>query len=353
MKGLQATYYDGVSALAHGVTVNLLDERLEILSLDGECLATWERSEVRSIDSLSGNKGGRLGVASHPEARLEIELASEWAALVGWTPELKAARPWRIRGFVLATGLALGALVALFFGLSYLAPAIAGVVPDSWDRVLGRAAKAQVRAVFATKNDSQPFCDAEAGRAVLDDLTKQLTAGTGLEGRVEVLVLRSPVVNAVAIPGNQIILLDKLIQEAETTEEVAGVLSHELGHLALRHPTAGLIKHFGLAMVADYLFGGGLVTTIVATMVEVSYSRDDEQEADQFGLERLDAAGISRAGLAAFFERLGKQGLPEFLSTHPSNSKRVDAISGPQIQVLTKPLAKSDLVALKAICGKT
>jgi predicted Zn-dependent protease len=151
-------------------------------------------------------------------------------------------------------------------------------------------------------------------------------------GQLQVRILRDPMPNAFALPGGIILVTDKLLADAESPDEVAGVLAHEIEHIAQRHVLAGVVRDTILTglwslTVGDY---AGLLVLDPSTAYRIAnleFSREDEAAADAGALARLRRARIRQDGLASFFERLGKRyggdTLPKWLSTHPSNRERV------------------------------
>ena len=92
-------------------------------------------------------------------------------------------------------------------------------------------------------------------------------------------------------------------------DEVAAVLSHELGHLVRRHPTQALVRALSFDLMLDFVIGGFALSGLGKIALTLSYSRDAEREADAVGGKMLADAGFRPAVLADFFRRLEeKQG---------------------------------------------
>lgn len=139
-------------------------------------------------------------------------------------------------------------------------------------------------------------------------------------------------VNALAVPGGQIVVFTGLLAAAESAEEVAGVLAHEMQHVLHRHGLKQLVRQLGSAAVISLATGGGNLAGLAGRFDELaglSYGREQEAEADRDGLALLHRAGLPAEGMQAFFERLQKQqpgGVPEFLSTHPDTPRRIEEL---------------------------
>jgi len=148
--------------------------------------------------------------------------------------------------------------------------------------------------------------------------------------------------NAYAIPGGYIFLTTGLIVLADSEQEIAGVVSHEIAHATERH-IADLMdrsKRLNLAtlaaILAGALLGGGKATEAVATTaaagataLTLKYTREHETEADQTGLHTLVRAGYDPQGLLTFLNKMHKNSLavapkiPPYLSTHPAIENRI------------------------------
>ena len=142
-------------------------------------------------------------------------------------------------------------------------------------------------------------------------------------------------INALALPGGQIVVFSGLVEQAESENEVAMVLAHELGHFAHRDHLRRLGRGLGLTVAAIVLFGEDSAVSNLASKFflvgESHYSREQESAADRFGLELL-VAGYGHAGGATdFFARVGKDAgsrVPYLLASHPHPDDRVRELQG-------------------------
>jgi predicted Zn-dependent protease len=153
-------------------------------------------------------------------------------------------------------------------------------------------------------------------------------------------VLDSPVVNAFAVPGGFVYLTRGILAYLNDEAELAGVIGHEIGHIAARHSA----QQYSRAQVAQ--LGLGLGSALSKTfrkyaglaeagmsLLFLSYSRDNERQADDLGVLYSSKAGYDAREMANMFvtlERLnpaeGKDGLPAWFSTHPNPPDRIVAI---------------------------
>ena len=103
--------------------------------------------------------------------------------------------------------------------------------------------------------------------------------------------------NALALPGGRIYLLDGLLQQARSPDELAGILAHELGHVHHRDGMRRLIQTGGTSFLFGLLFGdvtgAGAVIFVGRSMLDASYSRDAERSADAFAIDVMHKLGRS------------------------------------------------------------
>ena len=153
-------------------------------------------------------------------------------------------------------------------------------------------------------------------------------------------VLDSPVVNAFAVPGGYVYLTRGILAYLNDEAELAGVVAHEIGHIAARHSAQQYSKTqfaqlgLGLGSVLSKTFRkyAGVAQAGVGLLF-LSFSRSDEREADSLGVEYSAKAGYDSNHMASLFvslERLNpgeaQGGLPGWFSTHPNPENRIAAI---------------------------
>jgi predicted Zn-dependent protease len=155
-----------------------------------------------------------------------------------------------------------------------------------------------------------------------------------------VRVLDSPVVNAFAVPGGYVYLTRGILAYLNDEAELAGVVAHEIGHIAARHTaqqySRAQVAQLGLglgAMVSKTFRKYAGVAQFGVGMLFLSFSRDDESQADTLGVEYSSKAGYDANHMANLFvslERLNpgeaQGGLPGWFSTHPNPPDRIAAI---------------------------
>ncbi|MBM3789993.1 MAG: hypothetical protein FJW35_06535, partial [Acidobacteria bacterium] len=180
-------------------------------------------------------------------------------------------------------------------------------------------------------------------------------------------IVNDPSINAFALPGGPMFIHTGLIQAADNEAQVAGVLAHEISHVALRHGTnqasrANLIQL--PAMLAGSLAGESMLGRLTqlgigigANSVLLKYSRNAERDADLLGTRLMSAAGFNPVQMASFFEKLEAEGGargPEFFSSHPNPGNRVNAVQN-EIRLLPPAKYKADsseFAQIKALIAK-
>jgi predicted Zn-dependent protease len=127
--------------------------------------------------------------------------------------------------------------------------------------------------------------------------------------------------NAFALPGGQVFITEGLLARLGTEARVAGVLAHEVGHVAARHAARRATVAAPFALV----FG---LPAAIGQLATMKFSRDDELESDELAVRFLDEAGYDPGAMVEVLRILSEQGgaVPEFFSTHPSPENRLERI---------------------------
>lgn len=148
-------------------------------------------------------------------------------------------------------------------------------------------------------------------------------------------------VNAFALPGGQIFITEGLYKKLQTEGQLAGVLSHEMGHVIQRHSAQQMAKSqlgqfmiFAVGTAASDQGGinnnSAMIAAMVNQMIQLRYSRGDETEADQWGLKLMTQSGYNPYAMIEVMEILKKAGGggrgPEMFATHPDPDLRIEQI---------------------------
>lgn len=366
-----ATYFDGVTGAARAVSiefaekfgvrgVNILGDGIDEFWALGDIREIPDQADKTSaIFGLDGDHPSRLVVTGHTLARTLRDICPDLRRY-RWDSGLKMRLARLFVGAVASVALIIWVLVPL------MANQLATLLPPEGEKALGDATLQQIR--DALGQDTQTGarisdCTDPAGNRALEVMRTRLEGVADLPYPITLHVLDHPMVNAFALPGGHIILFDGLLRSATSAEEVAGVLAHEMGHVAHRDPSrialrsAGSIGVLGL-LVGDFS-GGAVVLMLSQQLIEASYTRDAEAAADAFAHQTMLAADLPPGALGTFFQRLldehgDQHGLVAHFASHPALAARLAAVNEAQAGAsgVNRPLmAPDEWSALQGICG--
>jgi len=239
-------------------------------------------------------------------------------------------------------------VIALLTFASALATASAQtrITPDrnkytpAQDVQIGQEAAAEVRRELPILDDERVDDYVERigqslARAIPDEFRHS-------EFRYSFDVVNQAEINAFALPGGPMFLHRGMLEAAQSEGEVAGVMAHEIAHVALRHGTAQATKaqKFQIGAVAGQILGaivGGAAGSVIAQGSSfglgtyfLKYGREYERQADILGAQIMARAGYDPRRMADMFRTIERQskgsGAPEWLSSHPNPGNRYEAI---------------------------
>lgn len=182
----------------------------------------------------------------------------------------------------------------------------------------------------------------------------------------KIKVIKDPIVNAFVFPDGSIYITERLIKQADSYDEIVGVIGHELGHLKYRHHMQSIVRSSFVSLFIGALSGDFSVflvdPSLVAGIYNLKYSRQLESQADTYGIDFLKSLDMSYQGMIEFFKKMetmtlepkkdlkdqttdtnNKWSWTEFLLTHPMASSRIKEI---QSQSEQKGLRKKELTIL-------
>jgi len=335
-------HYDGKSATRHhprlewdAYGVTLIYEGGRLKAHRWSKLVPVGTGGGETLYGLSGTPGWRLGFAGKPPQEFLVHLAlpgryGRWIDKVGL---------WR----------AVAVLVLLAGAAIYVAVKtpewIAPHVPVSWENAMGDAMVGDL---------GGRLCETPASKAALEKLSRELAGDTPLR---QVAIANVPMVNAVTLPGGRILIFKELIEKAQSPDELAGVLAHEIGHVRHRDTVTGLVRQLGLSVV----LGGatGNAGSALNSLLAMSYSRDAERAADAYSIAALRRADVSPVPTARFFEKLGggkggeqAERAQSWFASHPVSADRKAAFEKALVKGETyKPaLSPAEWAALRNAC---
>ena len=361
MKHFTALYNDGVTAAEYSAEVTATQLGLHIIIADLRLESEWTWNDIRLAGAITSDRPVRILNCSLQGARLTLN-DSAFVQVLEQNAKYLTRQPFLKKNKIALFSLTILLACAIFF-LTFTLPRLAGPlaenIPMEWEEELGEQVVGLLTEIFATETNS---CTNLEGIAALRKLTDRLNKTVDTQYEFKVRVMRSKIVNAFAAPGGHIVILSGLIKKAETSDEVAGVLAHEMGHVIKRHPTKALIHAQGWSLLLSALTGfstsnDNLASGIALNLATSSYSRKNEAEADSVAKGILIKARINKSGLLTFFERLRLEAKPEstgifrYFATHPSLKDRINAIRSKSNEEYEPALKKKEWNALQAICS--
>lgn len=364
--GIAARYHDGLTAEVHAVTLHYEAGVLVIRAVDGTELSSWAAADLHAVHSRKDEL--RLAATGQPTgARVVVTGREDVARVQATLPVLQEKRRRQagreVRLAVTAT-VALAAVIgAYLYGVPLLAGRIVALVPPGWEQNLGETVARQMEASLAGEGGLD-VCDADpnslANRAIARFGAAALE-GSGSPFELDIRIVKSDIPNAFALPGGQVFFFSGLLEQAQSPDEFAGVLAHEIGHVAHRHGMEQLISTAGTGALIGFILGDmtglSVAAGLGATMIDARFSRDAERQADAFAAQAAERMDFNPAGLADLINRVGAE--DEFaralalLNTHPLTDDRkaaLEALSRQRPSGLEPPFTTAEWNAIRTMC---
>ncbi|MET0244926.1 MAG: M48 family metallopeptidase [Flavitalea sp.] len=185
--------------------------------------------------------------------------------------------------------------------------------------------------------------------ALLNEFYKELHYD--IDYPIEITVVKSPDVNAFAVPGGHIVVFDRILENMKTPEELAALLGHEASHVELRHSLKNISRSVARKMFLMVILGGdagvaGYLADRADDLKGLQYSRELETEADDNGLALMERSGIDTKGMLDLMFLLQRESegheTSALLSTHPVFNSRIKNIKK---QMKTTDVKRDDKLA--------
>lgn len=362
-----AIYFDGKTAARQPVTVDLDSSGLVVRAGDGRVLAQWPYHRMQQSTAHEGV----FRILCKDDDELEQRIEVRDPALAHAIDELSLpvdrtglmARRGR-RKVVLWSVAAMASLLLVgIFGIPELATRLAPYVPYSVELKLGEAVDQQIRSTLDPGGRGTAFeCGLvekeREGKAVLDGMVARLEQAARLPIPLKLKVVRRKEANAIALPGGYVYVFEGLVTQARSADEVAGVIAHEIGHVAHRDGMRSLLQSGGLAfmfgLVLGDFVGGGAVVFASRTILRLAYSRQVEAQADLYAVELMERAGGNPRALGEILMRIAGSGDPEIriLTNHPATKERAHWINAATRDVNKGSLlGPAEWLAMKRVCA--
>lgn len=235
---------------------------------------------------------------------------------------------------ILLLGAALGLMAGIGFGFAEIMER-GRPGREAFGRELQRtfadAVEASIRAGSDVEEDPVIIALVETMRERLEAGLPGVTKEYAVLPEIRILVVNSESVNALAFPGNLVVLYTGLIRIMDGPEVLAGVLAHEIGHCVTNDARNALIRELGISVVLGASGAGSageLAGEAVRGAVQMRYGRRAEERADRFAVDLLAASGLNPLAFSRALESLGEAvgEMPEWMEhvdVHPPLRRRI------------------------------
>jgi len=327
----EALYYDGRSSASRAVRVQGYTSELRIVA---EGLDERMPLKTVKVEPPIGDTPRILQLPGGAQLR-----TADDAAVSALFPQA-AALESRVHGFERRWPYAVAALVvvavaswwAVVYGVPIAAEYIAAAVPADVEAALG----AQTLQVLE-RTGCGPSTLPATRQAALRQRLEKLSAGLGDHHayRLEMRACPSIGPNAFALPGGTIVMTDQLVGVAQNDDQIAAVLAHEIGHVRERHGLRAVLQGAGVLALVSTLAGDAasitsLAVALPSVLLQTGYSRNFEDQADAFALQRMRQVRVSPRAFADMLGRLEQSSAPragqkqDYFSTHPVTAARIE-----------------------------
>jgi len=332
MRWIKARLYDGKSSEAGNVEICLSDGGVYLRSAGNHSQATYgpELLQISKVHENYGRSSRRIELLSgqHLEVEYDIEMDASLVkyedGLTGFVSVLE--RNWH---WLALTFLAAAAVIVWLIKIAvpYSADVAAHKLPEHWvDAISDNGLGVLDDTVFSTS------------ALTVEEQTRQQKLFTQVRNSVmpgktvELMIRKGNAIgaNAFALPSGVVVITDELIALASESSELQAVYAHELGHLKERHLLRQLLRNSMLSVMifvitSDLSSMTSVVTSMPVWLLESSYSREFEKEADQVAFSYLQQHGLDTNVLMKLLQRVhptADNGWSQYFSTHPPVSER-------------------------------
>lgn len=344
IRDIPVAYFDGKVSTRREATLCFDGSRLTIRAAGVDLSCTVKEivvpSGVGSVRRTIRLPDGGLCVVEDAGLLAELERAGCSSAATRVVHRWEKSLTLSLAALLLTT---MAVLLFMRYGIPFLANRTAFALPPVTERAIGTETLATLdRLLMAPSKLDQKRRDELAALLRRVAGTSPDAAGYRLECRA------CPAVgaNAFALPSGIIIITDDLVELARSDDELAAVMAHEVGHSRQRHPLRHLLQSSAVGLIMATLTGdlvsiSALAATLPTLLVETSYSRKFEREADAAAIAWMKSANIPPRLYAELLGRMQaqqsvrrgdaferKSRVRNYLSTHPDTEERIRQIVG-------------------------
>jgi predicted Zn-dependent protease len=318
MPTYNATYT--YSGNAQPATVVLLNDKaaIELTTEAGAQMIYWFYHAI----APEPNSRRVFGYTAYPPQTLEVLHVALAEALTARLHQGKkrAVQKRNLVALILLASFAAVTALVYFVLLPLAATAMARRVPVAYEEKLGAQAFAAMKQEFRINEAQSAYAT-----AFFDALQVRSPYN------IRIVVVKSDVANAFALPGGYIVIYDTLLAQMSSYPQLAALLAHEFVHIQNRHSLKSLFRQLGVSILFSALVGdaGAASSAVLSNMdrlKSLSYSRSLESEADADGLQLLAERHIDGNGFIQLFQILQHESgaqVPEWTSSHPNLDRRI------------------------------
>ncbi len=348
MSSFSAIYFTSEDRDGKAVQVSPWQNELEIRIPLGLNSVRWDVKHILPLEDtnvpiyLKYKQGNTLSYLKFDDNAILDEIAS----IQAYKHIIHSSNRWVkwIAGIIIGVVLLMSmAAVSLYFIAPKLIEKIADSLPVETEVQIGDKLFEQTKSEFTFNEDKSK-------------IAQQFFDSLHFESRypIRVHVVKSNELNAFAMPGGHIVVYDSIIRTMKSSSELAGLLAHEFSHINKHHSTRTLIQMAGTYGMLSLLVGdvSGIASIIVLNaneLLNMSYSRAFEQEADREGVKLMVKRGVDPEGMVLLLKQLKVAEttvVPQFLSTHPLTDARITDVKREIKQLQFSPQNTSQLDSL-------
>jgi len=355
-------FFDGKSSRSEQVDLQITSLSVLIRNESGHMIGEWELERLRDENIPRDASSVLLSLSADNPARLRVVAPEILSNLREKCPNFARKRKAEKREWPKLAASAVGTLLIVatfvYFGMPVVASAVAQLIPDSTREQLGQTVEAQIMQHVEKANKPE---NSVCSSTVAVDALERVVAEFSNENPISILVVKSKVANAFALPGGRLIVFSGLIEKASSPNALAGVLAHEVAHVEARHPTSLLVANLGMAAILSVALGdvtGGTVIAGVGQMaLGASYSRDFERAADERAIELMRKYNYDLAPLIPLLLKIQKgssrNGLLSFMESHPGIEGRIETLKAAGKTGENEAFSVQEWHEIKVICEKS
>lgn len=317
-------FFDGISTNPISVSVRRNGFQIDVLKNGNERIYTFSsqmidqekssvlKDEIRLI--LKDNIGKMLWIQDHESEKIIHQFLKDFNV------SLKKNRSGVVAVFLLLFSFIALLGIGFYFSVPLISEKVANQISFDYEKQIGD----QILRQFISQNG------ALIKSSAADSLHANLLQRIDHQNLpITFYVIESETVNAMALPGGNIVVYTGMLKKLNSVESYYALLGHEIGHVVKRHVIQGLVQKSLVSISLGLLLGDASfwIGNIASDLTTLSYTRDAERESDDFAIDQLKRENISAEGMIALFKTLKEQGDQpsslEFLSSHPVTESRL------------------------------